>query len=150
MRTIFWMEREAITIFLCWTLSKKHRVPFLTSLVWRDRGLNPQPPDYGAKALTTEPPLRLITMNDICHGLIPIVVIVGLVVNSFTNCVWVLVPSQNLCPVSFISLRIRHFIKYWCAGIFDKTLIFDFVIIMQYKSVLHNIRRRLYVSQLFC
>ena len=39
--------------------ARKHLVPFfITSLVWRGRGLNPRPPAHGANTLTTEPPLR--------------------------------------------------------------------------------------------
>ena len=44
---------------ICWALSKEaFGTIFITSLVWRGRGSNPRPPDYGANALTTEPPLR--------------------------------------------------------------------------------------------
>ena len=55
-----WKDREAISILICWVLSKEASgTIFITSLVWRERGLNHRPPAYGANALTTDPPLRL-------------------------------------------------------------------------------------------
>ena len=60
-----WEEREARPVLICWAPSKEASgTIFITSLVWRGRGLNPRPPAHGANALNTEPPLRKLLIND--------------------------------------------------------------------------------------
>jgi len=68
-----WEEKEARPIFICWVLSKEASGTILiTSLVWRSRWSNPQPPAHRAAlyhwATPAVPRTPIILKSDQLHS----------------------------------------------------------------------------------